>query len=109
LSQLHLKPNSLPVSNTEHQEEKEMPIFETTDNTTSPLGRYRILAPRCGLRVSPLQLGAMSIGEAWSESGFGSMDKERSFKLLDRFYELWVFVFVEWSLVGHWSFDLQRR
>ncbi|KAJ0273419.1 hypothetical protein COL940_009872 [Colletotrichum noveboracense] len=48
------------------------------------LGRYRILSPKCGLRVSPLQLGGMSIGDAWS-SFMGSMNKERAFELLDAF------------------------
>src|ERR1700749_4856808 len=52
----------------------------------TPLAIYRILSPKAGVRVSPLCLGAMSIGEAWS--GFmGSMNKEKSFKLLDAFYE----------------------
>lgn len=39
--------------------------------------------------MSPLQLGAMSIGdsEAWIKAGMGSMNKEESFKLLDAFYE----------------------
>jgi hypothetical protein len=67
-----------------------MPIDFGTINSTSPLARYRILSPQCGLRVSPLQLGAMSIGEAWSDGGFGLMNKEMSFKLLDKFYELLV-------------------
>ncbi|KAK8098275.1 Aryl-alcohol dehydrogenase Aad14 [Apiospora kogelbergensis] len=50
------------------------------------LGRLRVLSPNASVRVSPLQLGAMSIGDAWS--GFmGSMDKEASFKLLDAFVE----------------------
>jgi aryl-alcohol dehydrogenase-like predicted oxidoreductase len=35
-------------------------------------------------RVSPLQLGAMSVGSAWS-SFMNSMDKESSFKLLDAY------------------------
>ncbi|KAJ0334851.1 hypothetical protein COL922a_010157 [Colletotrichum nupharicola] len=48
------------------------------------LGRYRILSPKCGLRVSPLQLGGMSIGDAWS-SFMGSMNKEQAFELLDAF------------------------
>jgi aryl-alcohol dehydrogenase-like predicted oxidoreductase len=38
------------------------------------------------VRVSPLQLGAMSIGEAWA-GGMGSMDKAAAFKLLDAFYD----------------------
>ncbi|KAL4937481.1 hypothetical protein BDV06DRAFT_232539 [Aspergillus oleicola] len=50
------------------------------------LGRYRILSSTAGVRVSPLQLGGMSIGDAWQDS-MGSMTKESSFKLLDAFYE----------------------
>lgn len=46
----------------------------------------RILSPTAGVRVSPLQLGAASIGDAWAE-GMGSMDKDSAFKLLDAFYE----------------------
>ncbi len=48
------------------------------------LSKYRILGPKCGLRVSPLQLGAMSIGDAWS-SRMGSLGKEQAFELLDTF------------------------
>lgn len=51
------------------------------------LGRYRALAPRAGVHVSPLQLGAMSVGDKWQDFGMGSMDKDSSFKLLDAFYE----------------------
>lgn len=51
------------------------------------LGRYRTLSPRAGVRVSPLQLGAMSIGDKWQDYGMGSMDKESSFKLLDAFFD----------------------
>ncbi|KAL4743866.1 NADP-dependent oxidoreductase domain-containing protein [Aspergillus similis] len=50
------------------------------------LGRYRVLSSTAGIRVSPLQLGAMSIGDAWSDL-MGSMNKESSFKLLDAFVE----------------------
>ncbi|KAL4818958.1 NADP-dependent oxidoreductase domain-containing protein [Aspergillus spinulosporus] len=50
------------------------------------LGRYRVLSSTAGIRVSPLQLGGMSIGEAWSDL-MGSMNKESSFKLLDAFVE----------------------
>lgn len=53
----------------------------------SKLGRYRVLSPNCGLRVSPLQLGAMSIGQA-SAATLGSMDKKTSFELLDTYYDL---------------------
>ncbi|KAF6809568.1 aryl-alcohol dehydrogenase [Colletotrichum sojae] len=50
------------------------------------LGRLRVLSPNAGIRVSPLALGAMSIGEAWAEA-MGAMNKEQSFKLLDAFFE----------------------
>lgn len=51
------------------------------------LGRYRTPSPLSGVRVSPLQLGAMSIGDKWQEPGMGSMDKESSFKLLDACFD----------------------
>jgi aryl-alcohol dehydrogenase-like predicted oxidoreductase len=50
------------------------------------LAKPRVLSPNAGLKVSPLCLGAMSIGSAWKEF-MGSMDKDQSFKLLDAFYE----------------------
>ncbi|KAJ5623838.1 Aldo/keto reductase [Penicillium lagena] len=58
------------------------------DEPTPPteLGRLRVLSPTAGVRVSPLQLGAMSIGEAWAGM-MGAMDKVSAFKLLDAFYE----------------------
>ena len=51
------------------------------------LGRHRPLAPLAGVHVSPIQLGAMSIGDKWANMGFGNMDKEGSFKLLDAFFQ----------------------
>ncbi|KAJ7650996.1 arylalcohol dehydrogenase [Roridomyces roridus] len=51
------------------------------------LGVYRILSPLAGIHVSPLQLGAMSIGDKWADQGMGAMDKESSFKLLDAYYD----------------------
>ena len=72
------------------------PILLSADNEISPfapvplpataLGRYRMLSSRAGVRVSPLCLGAMSIGDKWSSFGMGFMDKEGSFKLLDAYY-----------------------
>ena len=50
------------------------------------LGKYRVLSPLAGVRVSPLALGAMSIGDKWAKAGFGAMDKDQSFKLLDAYY-----------------------
>jgi hypothetical protein len=51
------------------------------------LGRYRQLAPRAAIHVSPLALGALSIGDKWHAIGMGAMDKESSFKLLDAFFD----------------------
>ncbi|TFY67120.1 hypothetical protein EVG20_g4052 [Dentipellis fragilis] len=51
------------------------------------LAHYRVLSPTAGVRVSPLQLGAMSIGDKWAKAGMGSMDKESSFKLLDAYFD----------------------
>lgn len=50
------------------------------------LDRYRLLSPNAGVHVSPIQLGAMSIGDKW-QFGLGSMDKESSFKLLDAYFD----------------------
>ncbi|KUI60953.1 Putative aryl-alcohol dehydrogenase AAD14 [Cytospora mali] len=49
------------------------------------LGRLRILSRTAGVRVSPLQLGAMSIGDSWP-GVMNSIDKTAAFKLLDAFY-----------------------
>lgn len=62
-------------------------FLEPPKQPKTPLGRYRVLSPLAGVRVSPLQLGAMSIGDKWAELGMGAMDKEASFKLLDAFYD----------------------
>lgn len=58
--------------------------FPTAPDPPTELGRLRVLSSTAGLRVSPLALGAMSIGQAWS-AAMGSMDKEASFGLLDAF------------------------
>lgn len=60
-------------------------FFSPPDELKSELGRVRVFGPHAGIRVSPLQLGAMSVGEAWSNM-MGSMTKEQSFALLDAFY-----------------------
>lgn len=61
-------------------------FFKPAPEPATELGRYRILSSTAGIRVSPLQLGAMSIGDSWNEF-MGSMDKDASFKLLDAFVE----------------------
>lgn len=64
-----------------------MSLFAPPAPPATLLGRYRILSPNAGIRVSPLQLGAASIGDQWEKFGQGSMDKESSFKLLDAYYD----------------------
>ncbi|KIK71549.1 hypothetical protein GYMLUDRAFT_33752 [Collybiopsis luxurians FD-317 M1] len=63
-----------------------MSAFKAASAPPTKLGLYRVLAPRAGIRVSPLQLGAMSIGDQWNDF-MGSMDKESSFKLLDAYFD----------------------
>lgn len=64
-----------------------MSLWDTPPPPATLLARYRVLSPLAGVRVSPLQLGAMSIGDKWAGLGMGSMDKESSFQLLDAFYD----------------------
>ena len=64
-----------------------MSIWKPPPPPVTPLGRYRVLSPLAAVRVSPLQLGAMSIGDKWAKFGMGSMDKDSSFKLLDAFFD----------------------
>jgi aryl-alcohol dehydrogenase-like predicted oxidoreductase len=65
-----------------------MSLWNVVEKPKNPLARYRALAPSASIHVSPLQLGAMSIGDKWEKAGMGSMNKESSFKLLDAFYAL---------------------
>ncbi|KAJ6449037.1 aryl-alcohol dehydrogenase [Mycena vitilis] len=51
------------------------------------LGRYRQLAPRAAIHVSPLVLGAMTLGDKHASLGLAAMDKESAFKLLDAFFD----------------------
>ncbi|KAI0278765.1 Aldo/keto reductase [Russula aff. rugulosa BPL654] len=62
--------------------------FLHQESPISKLAHYRTLSPLAGVRVSPIQLGAMSIGDKWHDLGMGSMDKESSFKLLDAYFDL---------------------
>jgi aryl-alcohol dehydrogenase-like predicted oxidoreductase len=63
-----------------------MSIWKPAPEPATLLGRRRVLASRAGVHVSPLCLGAMSIGDKWNPM-LGSMDHESSFKLLDAFCE----------------------
>lgn len=61
-------------------------VFRPVEEPNTELGRYRVLSSTAGVRVSPLALGAMSLGTEWA-SALGEVTKEDSFKLLDYFVE----------------------
>ena len=83
--------------------------FAPAPEPPSPLGRYRLLSPNAGVRVSPLCLGAMNIGTAW-EKMMGAVPKEESFKLLDYFYDQGGnFIDVMSSVYGEIDGRLQTR
>ncbi|KAL2809386.1 NADP-dependent oxidoreductase domain-containing protein [Aspergillus granulosus] len=63
-----------------------MSFLQVAPQPVTPLGRLRILSSTAGVRVSPLQLGGMSIGDSWS-SFMGSMEKTKAFELLDTFVD----------------------
>ncbi len=63
-------------------------LYEPVGPPASKLGYYRVLSPLAAIRVSPIVLGAMSIGDKWQQFGFGVMDKESSLKLLDAYYDM---------------------
>ncbi|KAJ7084653.1 NADP-dependent oxidoreductase domain-containing protein [Mycena belliarum] len=63
-----------------------MSFFVPVPPPPTKLGVYRTLCPLAGIHVSPLQLGAMSIGDKWDALGLGQMDKDSSFKLLDAYF-----------------------
>lgn len=52
----------------------------------SALGEYRVLAPTAGVRVSPICLGAMNLGNQWLALG-SNLNTEEVFKFLDLFYD----------------------
>ncbi|ETS63012.1 hypothetical protein PaG_02785 [Moesziomyces aphidis] len=64
-----------------------MGLFDI-EKPISKLDRHRVLAPKAGVRVSPLCLGAMSLGDKWKDTMSGGLDKQGSFELLDAFYKL---------------------
>ncbi|KAH9927988.1 uncharacterized protein BXZ73DRAFT_102496 [Epithele typhae] len=53
----------------------------------TPLGNYRLLSPLPGIHVSPICLGAMSIGDKWAGFGFGAMGRGGIMKVLNAYYE----------------------
>lgn len=63
-----------------------MSLFTPPPPPPTKLGRYRQLAPRAAIHVSPLVLGTMSLGDKWPSHIFGTMDRASSFELLDTYF-----------------------
>jgi aryl-alcohol dehydrogenase-like predicted oxidoreductase len=63
--------------------------FASAPEPPTPIGRRRALAPKASVHVSPLCLGAMTIGDQYHKIGFGEMTKDMSFKLLDTYFDAW--------------------
>ncbi|KAJ7644916.1 Aldo/keto reductase [Roridomyces roridus] len=71
-----------------------MSLFPPAPQPPSKLGIYRTLSPLAGIHVSPIQLGAASIGDKWN-GAMGGMTKEASFEftgktlfeLLDAYFD----------------------
>ncbi|KAG6907190.1 hypothetical protein DXG01_010033 [Tephrocybe rancida] len=62
-----------------------MSFFAPAPPPPTKLGIYRQLSTNAGVHVSPLALGAMSIGDKWANV-MGVMDRESSYNLLDAYY-----------------------
>ncbi|ESK93364.1 aryl-alcohol dehydrogenase [Moniliophthora roreri MCA 2997] len=62
-------------------------IFKPAPPPPTKLGVYRTLSSQAGVRLSPLCLGAMDIGDKWNAI-MGEMDKESSIKLLDAYFDM---------------------
>lgn len=50
-------------------------LYTPAPDPPTKLGRLRTLSPLAGVTVSPIALGAMSIGDKWEEFGYGAMNK----------------------------------
>ncbi|KAJ3483048.1 hypothetical protein NLI96_g6576 [Meripilus lineatus] len=74
-------------SSTQESASQNAAIWTRPPEPATILGRHRQLSPNAGIHVSPIALGAMSIGDKWGNLGMGTMDKGSSFKLLDAYYE----------------------
>ena len=62
-----------------------MSFFKPPPKPISPLGYHRVLSPTASVKVSPICLGGISIGNEWSELFDESEDVDT---LLDEFYKL---------------------
>ncbi|EJT97332.1 aryl-alcohol dehydrogenase [Dacryopinax primogenitus] len=64
-----------------------MSMWAPAPPADTPLGEYRLLSPSAGVRVSPLCLGGMSIGDAWGQGMGDGVALQGAFETLDLFYK----------------------
>lgn len=76
---------SVPFSSSYSRPTGILDLFPVGPEPNTELGRYRILSPKAGVRVSPLCLGAMSLGDQWAGWMGGKLNAEESEGLLDAF------------------------
>lgn len=62
-------------------------VFPPQPQPKTELARYRLLSPTAAVRVSPICLGAMSLGDQWTGFMAGKLDQKESEAYLDAFYE----------------------
>ncbi|KAJ8496076.1 hypothetical protein ONZ51_g1342 [Trametes cubensis] len=61
--------------------------FAPQPQPANELGRYRLLSPSAGVRVSPICLGTMSLGQAWAGGMAEGVTQEKAFEFLDKFFD----------------------
>jgi len=64
-----------------------MEMFTPAPEPDTELRRYRLLSPSAGVRVSPICLGAMSLGDQWTGLMAGKLDQKESEEYLDYYYK----------------------
>jgi aryl-alcohol dehydrogenase-like predicted oxidoreductase len=63
-------------------------LFGSVPPPKTELSRYRLLSPSAGIRVSPICLGAMSLGDQWTGyMGGKGLNQAKSEEFLDAFVE----------------------
>ncbi|RSL57425.1 hypothetical protein CEP53_006473 [Fusarium sp. AF-6] len=62
-----------------------MSLFKPPPKPSSPMGYHRVLSPNAAVKVSPICLGGISIGNSWPEYTGKSQDP---FELLDAFFKI---------------------
>lgn len=61
-------------------------LFVPFPKPTNDMGYYRILSPTAGVRVSPISIGGMSIGDQWTSYMKGSLNQQQADEFLDTYH-----------------------